>query len=407
MSRRKQRRLVEKVGKVCAGKSDRRFCDGFKVNVTAHRFAFCVNFKNGNSALEIGIADRYLTVETTRTRQRGVEYVGAVGRCHNDNALVRAETVHFNEQLVERLLSLVVSAAETCSAVTTDGVDLIYKYYTCRRFSREFKEVSDTRRTDADVHFHKVRAGYREERNSGLACNRLCKQGLTRSGRAYEQYAVRYLRSKLRELRRIFQELNYLLQLLFLLVGARNVVKFLCFFVVRSFYSRFAETVHLRAHAVGAVYNEEPENDEEYYHYDVRQEAEPPRDICFRLDFELHLGIFLSVIYKPSEYLILDRLSRRESISQRFFRVFERERQNVFVGYSRFAYYPRRIFAFHVVENGNNVTQRLFYFVALVAEQKYDRYDYYRYYYGVKKQNFKIVFLHQGSLPFILNKLLV
>jgi len=40
---------------------------------------------------------------------------------------VRLEAVHFDEQCVQRLLALIVSAAQTRAAVSPDGVIFIYK----------------------------------------------------------------------------------------------------------------------------------------------------------------------------------------------------------------------------------------------------------------------------------------
>ena len=51
----------------------------------------------------------------------------AVGGGDDDDAVVCAKAVHFDQQLVQRLLALVVSAAETCAALTAHRVDLIDK----------------------------------------------------------------------------------------------------------------------------------------------------------------------------------------------------------------------------------------------------------------------------------------
>jgi len=40
-------------------------------------------------------------------------------------ALVRLEAVHLDQELVERLLALVVPAAEPRAAMASDGVDLV------------------------------------------------------------------------------------------------------------------------------------------------------------------------------------------------------------------------------------------------------------------------------------------
>ena len=55
----------------------------------------------------------------------GIEDVRPVGRGDEDDAFVALEAVHLDEQLVQRLLALVVPAAEAGAAMTADGVDLV------------------------------------------------------------------------------------------------------------------------------------------------------------------------------------------------------------------------------------------------------------------------------------------
>ena len=53
-----------------------------------------------------------LAVEAARAQQRRVEHVGPVGRGDDDDAFVGLEAVHLDQQLVQRLLALVVRVAE-------------------------------------------------------------------------------------------------------------------------------------------------------------------------------------------------------------------------------------------------------------------------------------------------------
>ena len=64
-------------------------------------------------------------VETARPKQRGVQHVGAVCGRDEDHTRVRLETIHFHEQLIEGLLSLVVAAAQAGEALSAHGVDLV------------------------------------------------------------------------------------------------------------------------------------------------------------------------------------------------------------------------------------------------------------------------------------------
>ena len=100
--------------------------------------------ENFLSALYIRIADGYLTVETTGAEKSGVKNIGAVCRRHYDDAVLRSEAVHFDKQLVQGLLSFVVTAAEACASVTTDGVDFVYEYNARRSALCRFKKVADS-----------------------------------------------------------------------------------------------------------------------------------------------------------------------------------------------------------------------------------------------------------------------
>ncbi len=58
-------------------------------------------------------------VEAARAQQRRVEDLGAVGRAEHDHVGAGLEAVHLGEDLVERLLALVVAAAETADAAAS------------------------------------------------------------------------------------------------------------------------------------------------------------------------------------------------------------------------------------------------------------------------------------------------
>ena len=63
------------------------------------------------STANIGQTYSDLAIKTTWPQQRGIKYVRAVC-CRNDNnAIVSTKTVHFHQELVEGLLSLVMTAA--------------------------------------------------------------------------------------------------------------------------------------------------------------------------------------------------------------------------------------------------------------------------------------------------------
>src|SRR5258707_1171895 len=69
------------------------------------------------AALDVRPRHDHATVEAARAQQRRVEHVGTVGGGDQDDAVVRFEAVHLDQQLVERLLALVVTATEAGATV--------------------------------------------------------------------------------------------------------------------------------------------------------------------------------------------------------------------------------------------------------------------------------------------------
>ena len=102
-----------------------------------------MDVQNRLAAADVGIVDRDLPVKAAGAEQGGVENVRAVGRRHdNDIAAARAEAVHLDEQLVERLFALVMAAAETRAALSADRVDLVDEDDAGGMAARRLKQVA-------------------------------------------------------------------------------------------------------------------------------------------------------------------------------------------------------------------------------------------------------------------------
>ena len=182
-----------------------------------------MHVEDGAAALEVGAVDDDLAVEATRAQQRGVEDVGTVGGGDEDDAGSRVEAVHLDEQLVERLLPLVVTAAQAGAAVAADRVDLVDEDDRRRARLGLLEQVAHAAGADTDEHLDEVGAGDREERHARLTRDGTGQQRLAGARRPVEQHALRDLGSDGLELRRGLEELLDLLQLLDGLVGARDV----------------------------------------------------------------------------------------------------------------------------------------------------------------------------------------
>ena len=150
----------------------------------------------------VGQRHHDLAVEAARAQQRGVEDVGPVGRRHHHDALGRLEAVHLGEHLVERLLALVVAAAEAGAALAADRVDLVDEDDRGRLLAGGLEQVADPGRADADEHLHEVGAGDRDERHAGLTGDGAGDERLAGAGRADEQHALGDARADLLELAR-------------------------------------------------------------------------------------------------------------------------------------------------------------------------------------------------------------
>ena len=133
---------------------------------------------------QVGAVDDDAPVEAAGPQERRVEDVRAVGRGDEDDALVGVEAVHLDEQRVQRLLALVVPAAEARAAVPPDGVDLVDEDDAGRVLLALLEEVAHARGADADEHLDEVGAGDREEGDVRLAGDGAREQRLAGARRA-------------------------------------------------------------------------------------------------------------------------------------------------------------------------------------------------------------------------------
>jgi hypothetical protein len=98
-----------------------------EVDVIGQREGARVDLEDPPPALAIGRLHGHATIEAPGTQERGVEDVGAVRGAEDDDRLGALEAVHLGEDLVERLLALVVDAggADLRIARPPDGVELV------------------------------------------------------------------------------------------------------------------------------------------------------------------------------------------------------------------------------------------------------------------------------------------
>ena len=217
--------LVHEVAQVGAGEAGRELSDAGKVDVGREGLVARVDAQDGLAALHVGTVHRDLAVEAAGAQKSRVKDVGAVRGGHEDDALMLLEAVHLNEQLVQGLLALVVTAAHARAALAAHGVDLIDEDDGRSLLLGLGEQVAHTGGAHADEHLDEARTGDLEERHASLASHSLGKQRLAGAGRAHKQHAVRDLGAEVLVLRRVVEVVLDLLELLDGLVATSDVVE--------------------------------------------------------------------------------------------------------------------------------------------------------------------------------------
>jgi hypothetical protein len=127
-SRREQRRFVDEISKVGAGKARRQCSHLVGVDVSCNFHLLHVNLQDLHAALLVGPDHQYLAVEPAGPQQRGVENFRPVGGRQNDEPRTRVEAVELHQELIERLFLLVVaSGIGTDAARPAERVEFIDK----------------------------------------------------------------------------------------------------------------------------------------------------------------------------------------------------------------------------------------------------------------------------------------
>src|SRR5207253_3182138 len=87
------------------------------------------------------------------------------------------------------------------------------------------EKIAHAAGADTNKHFHKVRAGNREERDVRFTSDGACQKGLPRPRGADQQNALGNAAAEFLELLGIFEEFDNLLEFLLGFIGSRNVLE--------------------------------------------------------------------------------------------------------------------------------------------------------------------------------------
>ncbi len=208
-----ERGLVDEIREVGARKAGRAARDDLEVDVVVERDPLRTHLENALPALKIGPIDHDLPVEPAGPEESRVENVGPVRRCEEDHPLVRLEAVHLDEELVQRLLALVVAASHAGAAHAADGVELVDEDDARRVRLPLLEEVAHPGGADAHEHLDEVGAADGEEGSLRLAGHGAGEQRLAGPRRSDDERALRDPATEALELLRLAEELDDLLQL--------------------------------------------------------------------------------------------------------------------------------------------------------------------------------------------------
>ncbi len=167
-----------------------------------------MDFEDLFAAAHVGQRHHDLPVEAARTQQRRIQHIGPVGGRDDDDAFIALEAVHLDQQLVQGLFALVVTAAQAGAAVPAHGIDFIDEDDAGGVLLGLLEHIANAGRADADEHFDEIRAGNGEKRHLGFAGDGPGEQGLAGAGRAHHEHTFRDLAAKFLELAGIFQEVD-------------------------------------------------------------------------------------------------------------------------------------------------------------------------------------------------------
>ena len=117
-----------------------------------------MHLKDLLTSTDVRKADHNLAVKSTWTQQCLVKNIWAVGCCNDDDTIIHIKTIHLNEQLVQRLLTLVMTATETRATLATNRINLINENDARCLLLSLFEHVAHTRGTNTNKHFDEIRA---------------------------------------------------------------------------------------------------------------------------------------------------------------------------------------------------------------------------------------------------------
>ena len=147
-----------------------------------------MNFQNFLSPFNIWQRNINLPVKTPRTQQCRIQNIRSVCCGNYADSFHSIEAIHFYQQLVKCLFTLIISTAHSRASAAANSIYFVDKNNTGCVLSSLFKHITNSTGTDANKHFHKIRTTHTEKRNFCLTGNSLCQQSFPCTRRSGHQH---------------------------------------------------------------------------------------------------------------------------------------------------------------------------------------------------------------------------
>src|SRR4030042_6196868 len=114
-----------------------------------------MNRQNTLASFSVWQSNIHLTIKTTGAKQGRIEHIWAVGSCQDDHLMGYVEAIHLNQELIKRLLTLVVDVADACTTSAANGIQLVNENNGWGSGFRLFEQGAYTAGTYTNEHLNK------------------------------------------------------------------------------------------------------------------------------------------------------------------------------------------------------------------------------------------------------------
>ena len=136
--------LITYIGDVCTREAWGTACQEVDVNRFVDLQRAKVHEEDLLTVVDVGKVYIDLTVEAACTQEGGVEDVSAVRSCQHDDTAIGAEAIHLGEELIQRILTLVVAPEVVVATTgTTHRIDFVDEDDTGGLLLGRLEEVTD------------------------------------------------------------------------------------------------------------------------------------------------------------------------------------------------------------------------------------------------------------------------